>query len=233
MKAKYTKYGSNLAFLDFLFNCFLSTMFLFLMALLLVQPPTKKLDGIQMKAEYIITLSWPNGSMDDVDLWLKVPDGRYVFFRNRDINIAMLDRDDLGGISNIYVNSKGEKKLIDYHQEIITIRAIVPGTYVVNTHVYRVNKSFAGVDSATNLPYPITITLTKVNPRVVEVASRTITMTRWNEEQTAFSFEVLEDGEIGTIDQNTQYEYINRVVAETAPRIPIEHDVPINPETTR
>ena len=61
----------NLSFLDMVFNLVLAFAFLFLMSFLLIRPiePVSK-PAVEMKAECVITVAWPDGSLDGQDLWV-------------------------------------------------------------------------------------------------------------------------------------------------------------------
>ena len=66
------KYRSRtyLSFIDFLFILLLAFISMFILALLLINPITKKSE-IERKAEYIITLEWEDKSHDDIDIWIE------------------------------------------------------------------------------------------------------------------------------------------------------------------
>ena len=49
-----------------------------------------------VNAEFIITMSWPKDSKDDIDLYVMDPAGNIVYFRDKDNGLMHLDRDDLG-----------------------------------------------------------------------------------------------------------------------------------------
>lgn len=59
-------------FSDLLFNALLTFTFLFLMALLLMNPQAKS-GIINPKAEFMITVSWPDNTPDDIDTWVEGP----------------------------------------------------------------------------------------------------------------------------------------------------------------
>ena len=78
------KYRSRtyLSFIDFLFILLLAFISMFILALLLINPITKKSE-IERKAEYIITLEWEDKSHDDIDIWIEDPVGNILSFRNK------------------------------------------------------------------------------------------------------------------------------------------------------
>ena len=89
------RYGSNLSFNDVLFNALLGFVVLFVLALLLINPITKKSD-IPAKAEILITLEWDDMASDDIDIWVQGPTGVPISFQNKTNGVMHLDRDDLG-----------------------------------------------------------------------------------------------------------------------------------------
>ena len=64
------RYKTSIAFIDLLFNITIGLAMLFIIAFLMINPITKKGD-IEYKAEFMITLSWPTESYDDIDLYVK------------------------------------------------------------------------------------------------------------------------------------------------------------------
>lgn len=79
------------------------------------------------KAEFLIEITWDDGSTSDVDLYARGPDGKVVYFGSRRTETMFLDQDNTG-------NGNGE---IKDRREIVTVRAIEPGDYVFNVHCYR------------------------------------------------------------------------------------------------
>jgi hypothetical protein len=149
------RYGSNLSFNDVLFNVLLGFVVLFVLALLLINPITKKSD-IPAKAEIMIIVEWDDESGDDIDTWVKGPlMGAPISFQNKHSGMMHLDRDDLGRSSDTMIID-GEKIVIKVNREVVTMRGIVAGDYYINIHVY--NKA-TGSDVT-----KYTVTLLDVNP---------------------------------------------------------------------
>jgi len=113
-----------------LFKALQVVSFLFFLALLAISPEAK--DGkIDSKAEFIITMDWPDRHPDDLDLFVQDPAGNIAWYRHREAGFMVLDRDDRGGANDfIVVNMKKISSPI--REEIVTIRGIVPGEYTVN-----------------------------------------------------------------------------------------------------
>ena len=91
-------------FTDLLFNILLAFTFLFFIIILFINPITK-FGNINMKAEYIITVDWKDSLPDDIDLWVKDPNGEIVSYLKKDAGRLHLERDDQG-----IVNDKVIKK---------------------------------------------------------------------------------------------------------------------------
>jgi len=131
------KYRSRtyLSFIDFLFILLLAFISMFILALLLINPITKKPE-IERKAEYIITLEWEDKSHDDIDMWIEDPVGNILSFRNKVAGLMHLDKDDLGQINDIIYLPDGTRQVIELNREVATFRGWIKGEYVVNVHLY-------------------------------------------------------------------------------------------------
>ena len=113
-----------------LFKALQVVSFLFFMALLAVSPDTR--DGkVDSKAEFIITMDWPDNHPDDLDLFVQDPVGNVVWYRHREAGFLTLDRDDRGG-GNDFIVVNGKKIPSPIREEVVTVRGIVPGEYTVN-----------------------------------------------------------------------------------------------------
>ena len=147
------RYGSNLSFNDVLFNALLGFVVLFVLALLLINPITKKSD-IPAKAEILITLEWDDEVGDDIDIWVQGPTGVPISFQNKTNGVMHLDRDDLGATSD-YMWIDGDRIVIKINREVVSMRGIMAGDYYINIHVY---------NKGEKTPTKYTLTLLDVNP---------------------------------------------------------------------
>ena len=81
-RAPRRNYGQD-PFTDMLFNILLVLSLLFAMALVFINPPAK--DGnINLKAEFLITVSWPDGDPNDIDTWVQDATNRVCWYKARD-----------------------------------------------------------------------------------------------------------------------------------------------------
>jgi len=181
----------GVGFTDLLFNALLGFVVMFVLAYLMINPIAKT-GAVDAKAEFLITLSWPDGRTEDVDLYVEDPAGNLVWFRAREAGLMHLDRDDLGR-SNDVIRVAGRDIVNPLNQEIVAIRGIQPGEYVVNLHLYRAGPEGRAV--------PTTVKVEKLNPRVEVVFYGEVELVRPREERTAVRFSEASDGEVGGVNQ--------------------------------
>src|ERR1700730_12848844 len=125
--------------------------FLFFIVLLVMNPEAKQ-SKIDTKAEFIITLGWPDSHPDDIDLYVEDPLGNIVWYHEREAGFMLLDRDDRGG-ANDFIVVNGRKLWSPTRQETVSIRGIVAGEYAVNVNHYL---------APTGLPVPVAVKVEKV-----------------------------------------------------------------------
>ena len=181
-------YHTNLSFLDLLFNTLLCFAALFVLSFILINPSKKK-NNVRMKAEFMITVTWPNDLDDDVDMYVEDPQGNLVAFMRREEGLMHLDRDDLGHRNDTVFTEWGPIEFKD-NREIVTVRGTVPGEYVVNVHMY-MKRSEA-------LEVPVSIQLDKINPYST-VMIKEVILRLSGDEKTAFRFTVNNEGDVTDI----------------------------------
>ncbi len=186
-------------FYDMLFNMLIAFVFCFIIALLAINPKAKKVGDVPAKAEFIVTLSWPDNDPNDIDAWVQGPSGDKVWFRSREAGLMHLDRDDRG-LSNDTVVVNGRKVVNPLNQEVVTIRGISPGEYIVNAHYYKSIKG-DGKDTPTLSGGAVeaTLTVVKVNPRVEVVYYGQKKLARRGEEITMVRFTIDPDGGVSKL----------------------------------
>ena len=180
------EYKSSLAFTDLLFNIVLGFAFMFMIAFLLINPVEKDAD-IEAKAEFMIIMEWDDQSAYDIDLWMMDPVGNIVGFPNMHAGLLHLDKDDLGQSNDSVILADGTKKIIYLNREVMTIRGIVPGEYIVNNHLY----SMKG--QAAKGAMEVTTRILKLNP-YGEVHTGIIILPVPGAEETVIRFTIGRDG---------------------------------------
>lgn len=134
------------------------------------------------KAEFLVEMTWDDGSASDVDLYAKGPDGKIVFFGSRKTEVMFLDTDNTG---------TGNGSVAD-RREVVTVRAIEPGRYEFNAHAYRI----AG-------PVNVKLRVLKLNPYSV-VSERAVTFDTQGQERTLAAMTVRADGSAETYEAQTR-----------------------------
>ena len=177
-------------FYDMLFNMLIAFVFCFLIALIAMNPKALKSGDIPSKAEYIITMSWPDMNPNDLDTWVQDPVGNLVWYRSRDIGLMHLDRDDRGLVNDVILIN-GKEVINPLNQEVVTIRGIEPGEFTVNVHYF---------ETKNGEPVDANVSVMKVNPRAEVVFYGTVHLERKGSEVTAVRFTVLPDGSIVNVN---------------------------------
>ena len=183
-------YHTNLAFLDLLFNTLLAFAALFVLAIVLINP-TKEENNTEAKAEFMIIVEWPSDLDDDVDTYVEDPSGNLVAFMRREEGLMHLDRDDLGKRNDSVLTEFG---VVEYseNRELVTLRGISKGEYVVNVHMY-MNRSGAA-------EVPIIIKLEKLNPYKT-VTIKKVVLRGTGDEHTAFRFTLSDKGKVLDVNE--------------------------------
>ena len=153
--------------------------------------PSKKDNNVVEKGEFVIVMTWPKEMDNDVDIYVEDPEGNLVAFMRREEGLMHLDRDDLGQRNDTVQTQFGEIEY-DENREIVTLRGIIPGEYVINVHMYMKREE--------SLLTPITIQLDKINPYSTIMIKR-VTLGDSGEEKTAFRFTLNNDGDVVEINE--------------------------------
>ena len=175
-------YSSPTAFFDLIFNILCFFVVLFSISFLLMSRKIEEDKKIKSFAEFMISATWPRDSDDDVDTYVEDPLGNIVSFQRKEEGLMHLDRDDLGKRSDTVRGADGTLYTVKENQEIVTIRGIIPGEYVVNMHMY--------LDREKDVPTPVSVKLEKLNPQVTLVTTNRILLGNTADEKTAFRFVV-------------------------------------------
>lgn len=201
MKRSHKDYGCNTSFLDLLFNMLLAFVAMFILSFAMINI-TKNSKNFESKAEYIITITWPNDFDDDIDVYLQDPEKHLVMFRRKEDGLMHLDRDDLGFTNDVIETINGPIKY-DENREIVTIRGIISGEYTLNLHAYR---------KKDNRPTPVNIKIDKINPSFKTVFSKQITISKEGEEKTVTRFTLDKKGDIVSV--NTLQKSLTKAFSE-------------------
>ena len=196
------KYKSTIGFTDMLFNILVGFAFLFIIAFLLIKPEAKKQD-FERKAEFVVVMEWDHDQPDDIDLYVQDPTKSKVHFRLPITNFMYLDKDDLGFANDIVKNVDGTITKVNINREVVTIRGIIPGEYIINAHYYSARKwtgqtlstNIVGKGKPTGKKLTVKIELHKVDPyKIWWIGEKTFT--HRGQEETFVRFTIDQDGKL-------------------------------------
>lgn len=188
MKTK--RYHNPTSFIDLLFLCLVGFVFLLVIAFLLIMPPVDDQQK-KPKAEFLITLTWDSNTDDDVDLWIQDPANNIMFFREKEVGLMHLDRDDLGHRKDVVVIN-GQQITQYVNQEIATIRGFVPGEWIINIHMYR--KAYENLAN-------VNVRVDRLNPRFTTIVDKNYIMKSKGDEITVIRLQMTSKGEITRQDE--------------------------------
>src|ERR1700757_84427 len=168
-----------------LFKALQIVAFFFFIALLAISPESK--DGkIDSKAEFIITMDWPDNHPDDLDLFVQDPAGNIAWYRHREAGFLTLDRDDRGG-ANDFIVVGGKKISSPIREEIVTVRGIVAGEYTVNVSPFQ---------ATTGQAVPVNVKVQKLNPTAQVIFDNKLSVDHTGDEKTAVRFALDAEGKV-------------------------------------
>jgi len=215
------KYKQLIAFIDLVFNIMMAFAFLFILAFALMNIQDSKKTKIDSKAEALITMTWPDNAVEDLDLWMLLPGGKYVSFKNTNTDLANIERDDRGMYGDYITTPEGRTVRNPVNKEVITLRGLTPGKYTVAMHFY---SGMSGMDGMMGqltaeeraqipkTPYKVQVQLVKLNPTYREIVTVELVAQHPGSETTAFSFTITDSGEIINIDR-TERLFVNTSVS--------------------
>lgn len=177
---------------DMSWNILILFIALFVLAWLKMNPEREKKDPtLETEGKFAVVLQWPGDLTDDVDLYVMDPAGNIAYFQSRDAGLMHLERDDLGD-RNDAVETAAGRTVLAHNEERVIIRGIVPGEYVVNVHLYRMDS---------RRPVPATIILDRLRGEDNEIVKQERTLAREGDEKTAFRFTLSPDETVSGINE--------------------------------
>lgn len=183
--------------IDFLWNMLLVFVGLFFLASFAKSAEEVAItNALELPVKYVITMEWDSDSKNDIDLFLRVPDGSVVHYANKEIPLINLERDDIGTETDIALDRLGKSHEYRINQEIIFIREALPGKYLVSPYYYAQKGIPIQPGPRQPVPEKILIKMIQLNPTYLELFSREVTVYQQYDEALAFSFIVDANKEI-------------------------------------
>ncbi len=175
----------ELSFLDLLFNLMLIFIIIAIIAVIHMNPPTKK-SIAPKKAEFLIIVEWNEKSNNDIDVWLPSSEMEgAVYFKSKNMSPFYLDRDDTGRNIDTYTDNEGNSFTIDVNREVITARGWPKeNEYYINLHFFGLRDKVISED--------VTISIVQLNPYYI-VFKDTVSMNREWQEKDVVAFTITDE----------------------------------------
>ena len=187
-----------------LFKALQVVAFLFFLALLAMAPKTSE-GKVDSKAEFIVTMDWPDNSPDDLDLMVEDPGGNIAWYRHKEAGFLTLDRDDRGGVHDTIVIN-GRRVSTPIRQEVLTVRGIAPGEYTVNVAHYV---------ATSGKPVPANVRVQKLNPIARVIYEGQVKVDHRGDEKTAVRFRLDDKGAV--IDIHSRPKSLLNILGSSRP----------------
>src|ERR1700747_529465 len=191
-----------------LFKGLQAVAFMFFLAYLAINTDAKQ-GKVDTKAEMLVTVSSTENHPDDIDTYVEDPQGNIVWYHVMEAGLMNLERDDRGDYKNmIVVNGKTIRNPI--RQEIVTMRGLISGEYVVNIHHYL---------ATTPDPVPVSVKVEKLNPKAEVVFYDRLSLDNTGDERTARRSTTDDKGNVADI--NTRPKSLIRETRKVRTNIPV------------
>jgi hypothetical protein len=160
---------------------------LILVVYVLIAPPARARPTAPDLGYYAVQMTTPVGRLDDVDLYVRDPDGNVAYFDAMNVGLMTLEHDVIPGATETLGATRGD----DCDCERTILRGVVPGTYVVNVHMY---------NSVDGRPDPVTVTLWSMASGR-PITSTTVTLRANGDVATPFRFTLGPAGNVVRVDR--------------------------------
>lgn len=164
----------------------MSALMMVAMLILVAHNATVKHEGVKPDAQYMVILSWADKLNVDLDLWMETPDHQTIYYGNREATNISLDRDSRGYLTNRTLRPDGTV-VISPNQEVISIRAIIPGEYLAAVGYY------AG-EGNPEVQYKVQVI--KLNPTYTVLFNKDFTIKKINDAANVVDFTINPDGSV-------------------------------------
>jgi hypothetical protein len=158
---------------------FLSCLLVVFVAVALTSKPPE----VKTYGAYAVVITWPKGD-NDVDLYVRNPEGAISYFGNPQVDEMQLEHDDLGKTKTAYAHS-------NENQERTVLRRATPGQWIANVFLY--------MRSPGPAPIPVAVTLWDIRAEDRPVYRTTLHLASRGDERTAFRFTIGAAGNLAGI----------------------------------
>ncbi|MGI9422470.1 MAG: hypothetical protein ACR2PA_04705 [Hyphomicrobiaceae bacterium] len=172
--------GSDTVFRDVILLALIGFVAMVVMLLPHINQAEVEAEDHKAPGNVIVEMHWPQEKPFDVDLWVQGPESGPVGFWNKGNEVFNLLRDDLGI----------EGDATDLNYEVSYSRGILPGEYVVNTHMY------GYIPAGTIVPVKVVVSVRTLLEDTRQLLQSSVLLTHHNQERTVFSFRLTKEGEV-------------------------------------
>lgn len=182
----------GIATVDVCINLVLVFAVLLRLSIVMINAEQEK-NQVKNHAAFLVKINWPGESNDDVDLYVADPLNEIVYFRQKQIGLMSLERDDTGRQQNMVTLPDGRVVQSQFNEEQVNIRGLIEGEYTVNVHMYR---------KSDDHPTKVEVSLFKATGGDdIEVHKQVVTLTAERQEETAFRFTLTKDGGVADVNR--------------------------------
>jgi hypothetical protein len=161
---------------------FLSCLVVVFVAVALTsRPPQVKTYG-----SYAVVVTWPK-TKNDVDLYVRDPQGGISYFGKAQVDQMQLEHDDLGRGRTSYAGSKE-------NQERTVVRTATPGQWIANVSLFARHQG--------STPIPVAVKLWDLRHEDRVVYAKTVQLQNTGDERTAFRFMINQGGDVTAISHS-------------------------------
>lgn len=169
-------------FSGLLFNALKGFAYMFFIAFALIAPSAKT-GEIDSDVEILVTMAWPDGLEDDIDIYVEDPQGNIVWYNTPEGGLMHLDRDDRGQFKDVILIND-EEVANPLNQETVSVRGLMDGEYVINAvHFIAVSAD----------PVLVTVRVEKLNPSVSIIYYGQVELNGTGDEETVVRFTLTGD----------------------------------------
>lgn len=172
-------------------------MCLFGVMLYTAQIETQINEGPKQPAAYLITAEWSLDQDADVDLWVRKPDKKLVFYESRQQGCATLDLDNRGFPDSVVTLADGTMTKMQAAKETIALRCIEPGEWTIAAHLFNYRENDHPVDpSRRDLHVKVHVEVIGLNPTVRVLYAKDVVLDRRWQAENLTAFNLSNDGAI-------------------------------------
>lgn len=181
---------------------FLTVLVVFFLIIALLESPVKP--TVQTYGVIAVTSQW--GSKDDVDLYVRNPQGEIVYFAAPQNGLMYLEHDTIPLTTDV---SAGHRTIVQGEHERVIITGVIPGEYTINVMMYH---------RVSNKPCVILVQVWTLQGQDRVLLTKYVILRHQREERTVFRMTLNANGHITRVTQ-VQADLTGAAIAGAGPQI--------------